>query len=88
MRTGLRYRATMVKFSITGDVKMIPYILETSLQVTVSKLLYGEGNIAARCAAMNHQQLNLTGEIIIFWFFHIDDQKITVPYRTLHPRPK
>jgi len=55
MRTGLRYRATMVKFSITGDVKMIPYILETSLQVTLSKLLYGEGNIAARRAAMNHQ---------------------------------
>ena len=29
MRTGLRYRATMVKFSITGDVKMITYILDT-----------------------------------------------------------
>ena len=66
MRTGLRYRATMVKFSITGDVKMITYILETSLQMTLSKLLYGEGNIAARCAAMNHQQLNLTWEIAFF----------------------
>ena len=66
MRTGLRYRATMVKFSITGDVKMIPYILETSLQVTLSKLLYGEGTIAARRAAMNHQQLNLTWEIVFF----------------------
>lgn len=72
MRTGLRYRATMVKFSITGDVKMIPYVLETSLQVTLSKLLYGEGNIAARRAAMNHQQLNLSGEILIFRTFHTD----------------
>lgn len=72
MRTGLRYRATMVKFSITGDVKMIPYILETSLQVTLSKLLYGEGNIAARRAAMNHQQLNLSREILIFRTFHAD----------------
>jgi len=25
------------------------------LQVALPKLLYGEGNIAARCAAMNHQ---------------------------------
>ncbi len=66
MRARLRYRATMVKFSITGDVKMIPYIFETSLQVTLSKLLYGEGNIAARRAAMNHQQLNLTWEIAFF----------------------
>lgn len=66
MRARLRYRATMMKFSITGDVKMIPYILETSLQVTLSKLLYGEGNIAARRAAMNHQQLNLTWEIAFF----------------------
>ena len=56
----------MVKFPITGDVKMIPYVLETSLQVTLSKLLYGEGNIAARRAAMNHQQLNLTWEITFF----------------------
>ena len=38
-----------------GYRKMITYILETSLQMTLSKLLYGEGNIAARCAAMNHQ---------------------------------
>lgn len=66
MRTGLRYRATMMKFPVTGDVKMIPYIFETSLQVTLSKLLYGEGNIAARRAAMNHQQLNLTWEIAFF----------------------
>jgi hypothetical protein len=49
----------MVKFSITGDVKMIPYILETSLQVTLSKLLYGEGTIAARRAAMNYQEAYL-----------------------------
>ena len=66
MRTRFRYRSAMVKFSIAGDVKMIPYILETSLQVTLAKLLYGEGNIAARRAAMNHQQLNLTWEIAFF----------------------
>lgn len=66
MRAGFRYRATMMKFPIAGDVKMIPYILETSLQMTLSKLLYGEGNIAARRAAMNHQQLNLTWEIAFF----------------------
>ena len=66
MRPWFRYRPTMVKFPITGDVKMIPYVLETSLQMTLSKLLYGEGNIAARRAAMNHQQLNLTWEIAFF----------------------
>ena len=49
-----------------GYRKMITYILETSLQMTLAKLLYGEGNIAARCAAMNHQQLNLTWEIAFF----------------------
>ena len=49
-----------------GYRKMITYILETSLQMTLSKLFYGEGNIAARCAAMNHQQLNLTWEIAFF----------------------
>ena len=49
----------MVKCPITGDVKMIPYVLETSLQVTLSKLLYGEGNIAARRAAMNYQEAYL-----------------------------
>ena len=66
MRSRFRYRPAMVKFPIAGDVKMITYILETSLQMTLSKLLYGEGNIAARCAAMNHQQLNLTWEIAFF----------------------
>lgn len=66
MRTRFRYRSAMVKFSIAGDVKVIPYILETSLQVTLAKLLYSEGNIAARRAAMNHQQLNLTWEIAFF----------------------
>ena len=30
------------------------------------------GNIAARCAAMNHQQLNLSREILIFRTFHAD----------------
>ena len=49
-----------------GYRKMITYILETSLQMTLAKLFYGEGNIAARCAAMNHQQLNLTWEIAFF----------------------
>ena len=49
-----------------GYRKMITYILEISLQMTLAKLLYGEGNIAARCAAMNHQQLNLTWEIAFF----------------------
>ena len=72
MSTHLRDGTAMVKNSVTGDVKMIPYILETSLQVTLSKLLYGEGNIAARRAAMNHQQLNLSGEILIFRTFHTD----------------
>ena len=66
MRPWFRYRPAMVKFPIAGDVKMITYILETSLQMTLSKLLYGEGNIAARRAAMNHQQLNLTWEIVFF----------------------
>lgn len=66
MRSRFRYRPAMVKFPIAGDVKMITYILETSLQMTLAKLLYGEGNIAARCAAMNHQQLNLTWEIAFF----------------------
>ena len=66
MRPWFRYRPAMVKFPIAGDVKMITYILETSLQMTLSKLFYGEGNIAARCAAMNHQQLNLTWEIAFF----------------------
>lgn len=66
MRSRFRYRPAMVKFPIAGDVKMITYILETSLQMTLSKLFYGEGNIAARCAAMNHQQLNLTWEIAFF----------------------
>ena len=66
MRPWFRYRPAMVKFPIAGDVKMITYILETSLQMTLAKLLYGEGNIAARCAAMNHQQLNLTWEIAFF----------------------
>ena len=46
------------------EIEYKPY--ETSLQVTLSKLLYGEGNIAARRAAMNHQQLNLTWEIVFF----------------------
>ena len=55
MRPWFRYRPAMVKFPIASDVKMITYILETSLQMTLSKLLYSEGNIAARCAAMNHQ---------------------------------
>lgn len=72
MRSRFRYRPAMVKFPIAGDVKMITYILETSLQMTLSKLFYGEGNIAARCAAMNHQQLNLSGEILIFRTFHTD----------------
>ena len=72
MRSRFRYRSAMVKFPIAGDVKMITYILETSLQMTLAKLLYGEGNIAARCAAMNHQQLNLSREILIFRTFHAD----------------
>ena len=44
MRPWFRYRPAMVKFPIAGDVKMITYILETSLQMTLAKLLYGEGN--------------------------------------------
>ncbi len=71
MRTGFRYGTAMMQFPVAGDVKMIPYIVETSLQMTLSDLLYSEGNIAARCAAMNHQQLNLTREIAFFWIFHI-----------------
>lgn len=66
VRTGLRYWATMVKFPIAGDIKMIADILEATLQMTLPKLLYGEGNIAARRAAMNHQQFNLAWEIMLF----------------------
>ena len=35
MRSRFRYRPAMVKFPIAGDVKMITYILETSLQMTL-----------------------------------------------------
>ena len=52
--------------AIFPDIKVIADILESALQVALPKLLYGEGNIAARCAAMNHQQLNLTWEIAFF----------------------
>ena len=57
---------TMMKNSVPGDIKVIADILESALQVTLPKLFYGERNIAARCAAMNHQQLNLTWEIAFF----------------------
>jgi len=40
--------------------------------MTFSKPFYREGNIAARSAAMNHQQLNLSREILIFRTFHAD----------------
>ena len=46
---------TMMKNSVPGDIKVIADILESALQVTLPKLFYGERNIAARCAAMNHQ---------------------------------
>ena len=55
MSTDFRDRTTMMKNSVPGDIKVIADILESALQVALPKLLYGEGNIAARCAAMNHQ---------------------------------
>ena len=43
-----------MKFTIPGDVKMVSDIFETTLQMTLPKLLHSEGNIAALRAAMNH----------------------------------
>ena len=72
MSTHLRDGTTMMKNSVPGDIKMIANITKTPLQMTFSKPFYREGNIAARSAAMNHQQLNLSGEILIFRTFHTD----------------
>ena len=63
---------TMMKNSVPGDIKMIANITKTPLQMTFSKPFYREGNIAAPSAAMNHQQLNLSREILIFRTFHAD----------------
>ena len=63
---------TMMKNPVLGDIKMIANITEPPLQMTFSKPFYREGNIAARSAAMNHQQLNLSREILIFRTFHAD----------------
>lgn len=66
VRAHFRYRAAMMHLPVPGDIKMIADILEAPLQMTLPKLLYGEGNIAARRAAMNHQQFNLAWEIMLF----------------------
>ena len=72
MSTHLRDGTAMVKNSVTGNIKMVTDIKKAPLQMTFAKLFYTEANIAARSAAMNHQQLNLSGEILIFRTFHAD----------------
>ena len=72
MSTHLRDGTAMVKNSVTGNIKMVTDIKKAPLQMTFAKLFYTEANIAARSAAMNHQQLNLSREILIFRTFHAD----------------
>ena len=58
-----------------GECTLYPEFLteqKAPLQMTFAKLFYTEANIAARSAAMNHQQLNLSREILIFRTFHAD----------------
>lgn len=88
MRAGFRYRSAMMQFPVAGDVKVIPNIVEPSLQMALPDLLHSEGDIAARRAAMNHQQPNLTREIAIFWIFHIGRQEVNVPCRMLRRWPR
>ena len=55
MSSRLVYRSAMVNCTITGDVKMITDVPKAAFQMTMTELFHGEGNIAARRAAMNHQ---------------------------------
>lgn len=43
-----------MKCSIAGDVEMIADVAKASLQMAFTELVYGEGSIAARGAAMDH----------------------------------
>ena len=61
MRSGLTQRAGMMHFTITGDIQMITDAVEATPKVALAQLLYGEGSIAARCAAMDHEKFDFSG---------------------------
>lgn len=46
--------AAVVDFAVSGDVEMVSDVGEASLEVALVELVDGEGDIAARGAAMDH----------------------------------
>ena len=43
-----------MKHAIAGDVEVVADVAEAALQMAFAELVYGEGSIAARGAAMDH----------------------------------
>lgn len=64
MRPDLMQRSAMMEHPVAGDVKMITYVPESALQVAATELFDGEGNIAARCAAMDDEHFNLAWQVL------------------------
>ncbi|GAE18424.1 hypothetical protein JCM6294_1318 [Bacteroides pyogenes DSM 20611 = JCM 6294] len=55
MRSGLAHGSAVVQPAVTGDVEVVADVAETSCEMTFTKTLDREGNIAARGAAMDDQ---------------------------------
>lgn len=55
MRSGFAHGPAVVQPAVAGDVEVVADVAETSCEMTFTKTFDGEGNIAARGAAMDDQ---------------------------------